>query len=125
GLQLALQTLARDRDFQLVYRSAFVNGRQSRGAHGELTTDEALEQVLDGTGLTYRYLDDSGVMIVPIATGGARAAGVSRVADVESAPPPGSYESPGKGAGEHGKAGRSFWDRFRVAQVDQGRGASS
>lgn len=125
ALQLALQTLARDRDFQLVYRSAFVSGRRSRGAHGELTTDEALVQILDGTGLTYSYLDHSGVTIVPIAAGGAQTAGLTRVADAASALPSGGNESSEKNASTPGKAGRSFWDRFRVAQVAEGRSATS
>jgi hypothetical protein len=64
-LGAALQALARDRDFQIVYVSEVVNVLRSHGAVGDLTSQEALQQLLHGTGLTFRYLDDETVMIEP------------------------------------------------------------
>lgn len=64
-LALALQVLAKDRDFQLVYRSELVSHRRTSGASGVLTLDEALTQLLLGTGLMYRYLDHNAITIIP------------------------------------------------------------
>ena len=64
-LGAALQELARERNFQVVYVSEEVNPLRTQGAVGDLTITEALQQLLEGTGLTFRYLDDRTVMIVP------------------------------------------------------------
>jgi len=67
----ALQTLARERDVQVVYRSELVGVHRTRGANGNLTFEEALTQLLNGTGLTYRYLGDRAITIVVIPPGSA------------------------------------------------------
>ncbi|MBL8271689.1 TonB-dependent receptor [Steroidobacter sp.] len=67
GLGPALQTLAKDRDFQIVYRPEFVRGLSTTGISGELTPEEALTQLLQGTGLTHRKVDDKTITIVPAA----------------------------------------------------------
>src|SRR5713101_6709632 len=54
----ALQSLAKDRDFQIVYVSEEIGDRRTGGAVGEYTPEEALKQLLRGTGLTYKYLDE-------------------------------------------------------------------
>src|ERR1700757_1037802 len=66
GLAPALRILAKERDVQLVYRSELVGDRQTSGAAGDLTFEEALTQLLSGTGLTYRYLENDAITIVPI-----------------------------------------------------------
>ena len=66
GLAPALRTLAKDRDVQLVYRTELVGDHQTSGAAGDLTFEEALTQLLSGTGLTYRYLENNAITIVPI-----------------------------------------------------------
>lgn len=63
-LDSALQTLARDRNVQIIYRSELVGGHQTGGANGYFTFDEALTQLLKGTGLTYRYLAERAITIV-------------------------------------------------------------
>jgi hypothetical protein len=65
SLGTALQELARDRNFQIVYVSENVTSLRTQGAFGDLTPEEALQQLLAGTGLTFRYLDEKTVMIVP------------------------------------------------------------
>lgn len=95
GLRPALKQLANDRDIQLVYRSELVGERQTTGAVGELTFDEALTKLLAGTGLTYQYLDDRAVTIVPMSSFSAQAA--DRSAQVLPS---------------------GVWGRFRLAQVD-------
>ena len=62
----ALQTLARERDVQVVYRSELVGEHRTGGASGNLTFEEALTQLLNGTGLTFRYLAEKAITIVPI-----------------------------------------------------------
>src|SRR5262249_46780533 len=46
-----------------------VKSLKTHGAVGNLTFDDALQQILDGTGLTYRFLDSKTVSIVPSAHG--------------------------------------------------------
>src|SRR6202022_47374 len=60
----ALQSLAKDRNFQIVYVSEEIGDRRTGGAVGEYTPEEALNQPLRGTGLTYKYLDEKTVTIV-------------------------------------------------------------
>lgn len=66
ALRPALQLLSKERDIQVVFRTDVVADLRTAGAVGDLTSDEALEQLLRGTGLTWRYLDDKTVTIVPI-----------------------------------------------------------
>jgi outer membrane receptor protein involved in Fe transport len=65
ALEPALHILAKERDFQVVYRSEVVGDLRTPGAAGELTANEALQQLLSGTGLTFEYLDEKTVTIVP------------------------------------------------------------
>jgi iron complex outermembrane recepter protein len=67
SLDRALQTLAKERYLVLAYRSEVVGNVRTAGASGDLTRDEALVQLLKGTGLTYRFLDDNTVTIVRLA----------------------------------------------------------
>ncbi len=64
SLGAALQELARERGFQIVYVSEDVNSLRTGGAVGDLTPTEALQKLLEGTGLTFRYLDEKTVVIV-------------------------------------------------------------
>ncbi len=73
ALEPALHIFAKERDLQVVYRSEVVGNLQTAGATGELTANEALKQLLSGTGLTFQYLDDRTVTIVPAASGAAPA----------------------------------------------------
>jgi outer membrane receptor protein involved in Fe transport len=105
----ALNELAKQRDIQVVYRTEVVGNLKTGGAAGELTAAEAFEQLLKGTGLTYRYLDENTVTIVPIATQPAKSA--------PDAPNPAQHDATPQNE-ETRKP--SFWDRFRLARVDQG-----
>ena len=62
-LGTALKALARDLGLQVIYRADLVDDVWSSGAVGQLTPKEALEKLMDGTGLTYRYLNESTVTI--------------------------------------------------------------
>jgi outer membrane receptor protein involved in Fe transport len=69
SLGAALQELARKREFQIVYRPEFVRDRRTPGVSGELTPEEALTGLLSGTGLTFHYLNEKTVTIVPLPSG--------------------------------------------------------
>jgi len=68
GLGPALKQLAQSRGLQVLYLSNTVRDVRTNGADGDMTANEALEQLLSGTGLTYRYLDDNTVTVVPVST---------------------------------------------------------
>ncbi len=65
ALGSALQALAKQREFQIVCRADLVVDMYAQPISGELTSDEALQRLLAGTNLTYRYLDDKTITIVP------------------------------------------------------------
>jgi hypothetical protein len=74
----ALKQLAQSRGLQVLYLSNTVRDIRTNGANGDTTANEALEQLLSGTGLTYRYLDDNTVTVISISTSSLKeGAGVS------------------------------------------------
>ena len=99
----ALETVAKDYDFQILYRTEIVKDLRTQGAVGSLSSDEVLTKVLSGTGLTYKYLDSSTVTIMQ-----ARAGAADQSASDSS----------------NGGGKKSSQD-FRVAQVDQGANSQS
>lgn len=115
GLGPALQAFAKDRDLQIVYISEEVNDLRTRGVAGEVTADEALRQLLDGTDLGYRYLDENTVTVFP--TRGSRNSGG------------GSSQGANSAANKHTandiEPKRSFWQRLRLAQADQPASANA
>lgn len=108
NLDSALETLAKERNFQILYRSEIVGQLQTSGAAGELTTQETLDKLLSGTGLTYRYLDvdQKAVTIVPVGSPGAAPASTpSASSDEREGPQSISALRP------------SLWERLRLAQT--------
>ncbi|WP_129778364.1 TonB-dependent receptor [Peristeroidobacter soli] len=73
GLMAALRTLSADRRIHIIFVNEDVSRLQTQGARGNLTVDEALLLLLDGTGLTFRYIDRETVSILPIAVTSASA----------------------------------------------------
>ena len=71
-LSLALATLGKDRNIDLIFVAEDLRGVRNGGVDGVLTVNEALDEVLAGTGLTYRYIDRKTIIIVP-ARGAGRA----------------------------------------------------
>ncbi|HEY5756760.1 MAG TPA: TonB-dependent receptor [Steroidobacter sp.] len=96
----ALKALAETRDLQVLYLSETVRDGQSAGASGDLTADEALTQLLRGTGLTYRYVHENAVTIL----------------SEQAAPAANSDTAPEKELQQEVRQ-RSVWDRFRLAQA--------
>lgn len=62
-LRSALSTLAHERQLRLLYRTELVGDTLTQGANGVLTLDEAMQALLDGTGLSYRFIDEKTVKI--------------------------------------------------------------
>jgi iron complex outermembrane receptor protein len=118
GLGLALQTLAKDRNFQIVYVSEEIANVRTPGAVGEFTPEEALKRLLTGTGLTYRYLDDKTVTIFPVGSSDTRtkSGGASPQAQDKGTDGASSPDQEGN---------KSTSSSFRVAQVDQGANSQS
>ena len=122
NLGAALQTLASHCDVQVVYFSQAVDALQTQGVVGELTTEEAFSKVLSGTGLTYRYLGDKTITIVPLSGAAATATQPVPVFSGQdrSAPKAAGEET----ASDEGKAKGSFWGRFRLAQSNRADAAN-
>jgi iron complex outermembrane receptor protein len=108
GLGPALTSLAKEFDFQVLYRTEVVGTLRTQGASGTLTAAEALQNVLSGTGLTYKYLDEKTVTIVS----------TSAVGSGQSTPQnaPGSSD----GANTSKEVGKKTSQDFRLAQTSQG-----
>jgi len=91
ALVLALKQLAHERGLQVVFQSEVVGTVQTHGATGQLTTAEALTQLLEGTNLVYRYLDDTTITILRASDSSGSGA---RPAEPNSAPPTTSDDQP-------------------------------
>lgn len=107
----ALRILAAERHLQILYTTDLVANRRTAGAIGDFTADKALSQILQGTGLTFRYIDSNTITLAP------RDTAVDRITSpLPSGIAAGSGRDP---AQDEQKARRSFWSRFRLAHVDQ------
>lgn len=114
GLGPALQLLAKERGFQIVYVSDEVNSLRTQGASGELTREEALAKLLSGTGMTYAVFGENSFSIVSVAAASAPSARPSSSSS-------GIEPSSATVEDERGGGQKSFWDRFRLAQADRGQ----
>lgn len=106
SLSDALRTLAKDRQFEILYRAEVVRDVRTGGAIGEFTSEEALKAVLSGTGLSYKYLDANTVTVFPQSSS-QEASGQS------NAMSNGSSESSPK------EVGKKSSQDFRLAQLAQ------
>jgi iron complex outermembrane recepter protein len=121
ALASALQLLAKERDVQILYRSEVVRNRHTPGAAGDLTVEEALTQILSGTGLTFRYLQSDAVTIVPIH-------GPTSKANAESGTKNSwNQEVPSEGLSRMVMAVRNAdaWTEMRASQVEEPRRSMS
>jgi iron complex outermembrane recepter protein len=113
SLDTALQTLATTYDFQVLYRTEIVQGLRTKGASGTLSRIEALGQVLDGTGLSYKYLDEKTVTVFP-----GRSSGPAGSVNTSTAP------STPHDATDGVQEGKTSSGSFRLAQATQGTTSS-
>src|SRR6187399_2444842 len=66
-LEGALRMLSAKRRIQFIFVTEDVSKLNTRDVSGSLTVVEALTRLLDGTGLTFRFVDDATVSILPTA----------------------------------------------------------
>ncbi|MDY6947070.1 MAG: TonB-dependent receptor [Pseudomonadota bacterium] len=112
GLGPALQSFAHECDLQVIFASDDVLDVRTPGVSGKVTIEEALSQMLRGTGLTYRLLDTNTVTIVPM-----------------SAPAPRQEATPAAATSSHAGAavsipGHVVRDRLRLAQAEPASSAT-
>jgi len=111
GMGPALQTFAKTFNFQVLYHTEVVGQLNTQGAIGTLSADEALKQLLKGTGLTYEHLDQKTITIIS----------TSQIAP-DGAPPISSSDPGGSTPDDVHKEGKgSSSGSFLVAQMDQGQ----
>jgi iron complex outermembrane receptor protein len=107
-LPAALVEFSRQAGVQFTAPGAAISAVHSAGVQGEYAADTALRVLLRDTGFTFRIVDEGTVAI----TSAAAESAVTR-----PSPNEGSKEASGDDA--KGAQKRSFWDRFRLAQVDR------
>jgi hypothetical protein len=113
-LDNALKDFARQTGLQVARFTDVSGGAAEVGpVAGSLTPEEALKTLLGETQLTYRVLSDRTIAIVSKQT----AAPAGQLPTDQTAPAKTSDDSVNQ---NEQKARRSFWDRLRLAQVDQG-----
>lgn len=81
----ALNKLAETAGVQFIYSSELAVGRRAAGVRGSLTVREAITQVLAGSGLTFRFIDERTVAIEKAPGADKRVLGPVKVEGVESA----------------------------------------
>src|SRR6185437_12798402 len=117
-LDTALKDFARQTGLQIARFADVSGGAADVGpVTGTLTPEDALTTLLSDSKLTYRVLNDRTIAVVSKEAGGQGpgAAGAQSFSE-----PTGDAQTPKDGVNDEQKAGGSFSDRFRVAQVDQG-----
>jgi len=110
----SLKAIGSQTNTNVLVAPELVDGRQAPALKANLTVDEALSRILAGTGINHKFLNEKTIVLAsaaPPKTGSANA---------------GADDSTERAAGERAKEAqnKSFWDRFRLAQVDQGKTSS-
>jgi iron complex outermembrane receptor protein len=108
-LVTALESLAHQADISLVYQAKELAGMRTRGAHGNLTPQEAVTKLLEGTKLHIRVDATTGAMLIepPLST--------SYLSTARARAEDGAAS---RGVGEEPDRNKSTGDRFRLAQAE-------
>jgi iron complex outermembrane receptor protein len=114
GLGPALQLIAQHHGFQIVYVSEEVNGLRTEGAAGNFSLDEALNEILRGTGMTFRYVDENTVTVFSLSAGASLD---SSTGGPNSSPQTSTGSSPSSAASPLARNPPN--DRFLIAQTDE------
>jgi len=91
-LSIALRTLENDRDVEVIFVAEDVRGVRTKGARGNLTLQEALNETLANTGLTYHFIDNKTVIIVPARSPPRRSSDVAKEASPTTARDPATLQ---------------------------------
>ncbi len=76
----SLRAVAAQTDSNIIFDKGLVAGQSARPLKMKASTDEALARLLEGTGLTYRHLDDKTVTIQSLAAGEDNSSPTSAIA---------------------------------------------
>jgi iron complex outermembrane receptor protein len=118
-LTIALESLAKQAHVELVYQTEELKGMHTNGVSGSLTPHDAVTKLLEGTSLTVRT-DSSGAMLIAGPLPSVPAPSTQSATDEKP-----STHSPKEKPTADASSKSGFWDRFRLAQVDQGTSSSS
>jgi len=118
-LDSALKDFARQTGLQVARFTDDSGGTAEVGpVAGTLTPEEALRTLLGESELTYSVLNGRTIAVVSKQAAAATASQSSTDQTAQTT-------TDGRANQDEQKAGRSFWDRFRLAQVDQGTSAGA
>jgi iron complex outermembrane receptor protein len=120
-LDSALKDFARQTGLQVARFTDVSSGTAEVGpVAGTLTSEEALRTLLGQSELTYWVLRDRTIAVVS-----KQAAAPARDTASQSSTDQTANTPEDRAKQDEQKAGRSFWDRFRLANVDQGTPADA
>ena len=114
-LTTALETLAKQSGVEFVYSAEQLKGIHTNGVRGNFTPERAVLKLLEGTKLKLTT-HGSGALLISENNGAGTSSSLQGTAGSEVS----ASSQTGEGLGEESKK-KSFWDRFRLAQVDQGK----
>lgn len=122
-LTAALQKLAQQSGVEFVYSAEQLKGVRTEGVHGEFTTEKAVTKLLEGTKLKLT-VHESGALLISDLSAPSSADSPLRMRGEGS---PGEPSSSSRRTQESAQTENSkvderktFWDRFRLAQLDRG-----
>src|SRR5882762_10133773 len=120
----SLRDVGSQTDTNILFDPHLVANCSAPPLQGELSTDQALNRLLTGTGIKYEFLNEKTIVLASTAPL-HRVRGEGAGGEADSSALSASQESEGAGdSKEEGALGKSFWDRFRLAQVAQGKSSS-
>jgi iron complex outermembrane receptor protein len=119
----SLRAIASQTNTNVLFDRELVNGHTAPAVKAELTAEQAVTRVLQGTGITVKTIDEKTVAII-VTPAAPPASSRVPTADVNSGERGDSWPNRLRPADSEQPAreGGSFWDRFRLAQADAAAG---
>lgn len=108
----AIREFGKQSGLQILAAAEDIKGTRLNPIVGSISTEQAIIRLLDGTGLEHRYVGDRAIALVSKENG--------EDAAPRTAPNPTSQNPQAKSKADATQAKPSFWDRFRLAQSNQG-----
>lgn len=121
-LASALEMISKQAGVELVFNPEQLRGLSTKGVTGKLSSQDAVKKLIEGTPLQLRTDNATGAMMIgtpaPVAPPKSTSATSESRSISDATAPTKDKASPSE------LSKRSLFDRFRVAQVDQGHSAS-
>jgi outer membrane receptor protein involved in Fe transport len=114
----AIRAFGDQAGLQILASAADLKDKKFNPVNGDISTEEALNDLLAGTGLDHRYVGDRAVALVSNSSAGAVAS--SQTSSTASSASGGQPAPQTNAKSKQEEAKKGFWDRLRLAQVDQG-----